>query len=63
MKNEITDILAQSVETVEQAIRSVGMLIGIPLGMLLVVAASEVPYYWRAWKKAQAWKEKKRHER
>jgi hypothetical protein len=37
------------------------MLIGIPLGVLLVVAASEVPYYWKAWKKAQAWKERKRH--
>lgn len=45
----------------DATIRSFGMLIGIPLGVLLVVAAIEIPYYWKAWKKAQAWKERKRH--
>ena len=45
----------------DATIRSIGMLIGMPLGVLLVVAAIEIPYYWKAWKKAQAWKERKRH--
>jgi hypothetical protein len=44
----------------DATIRSFGMLIGIPLGVLLVVAATEIPYYLKAWKKAQAWKERKR---
>lgn len=43
-------------------IRIVGMLIGMPIGVLLVLAVVETPYYWRAWKKAQAWKERKRDE-
>ena len=45
----------------DATIRSIGMLIGMPLGVLLVVAVIEIPYYWKAWKKAQAWKERKRH--
>lgn len=59
--SQINEKIDKNYEIRDATIRSLGMLIGMPLGMLLVLAAIEVPYYWKAWKKAQAWKERKRH--